>query len=178
RPSMISGKPVWLATSFTAMPACARSFAVPPVERISTLRFASSRASATTPSLSETEMSARRRGTSMGQHPCKQMKNMRSRLSPGHRVIYREALNRRAAERAPCRQPSVRQGELAQLLAQRPAVDPENAGRAALVAFHVVEHRLEQRLFAFAQDHIVQLRGPVTVQAREVIVQRLFGVIA
>src|SRR5688572_5572533 len=57
---MISGKPVWLETSLTAIPAPASSFAVPPVERISTWRSASARAKSTSPVLSETERSARR----------------------------------------------------------------------------------------------------------------------
>src|SRR5215468_4372194 len=73
---------------------------------------------------------------------------------------------------------SGRQAELTQLLAQRPAVDTENAGGAALVALDVIEHRLEQRFLDFAQDHVVELRGAVTVQAREVVVQSLLGMIA
>src|SRR5207253_9502498 len=50
------------ATSRTATPLAASSCAVPPVERISMLRPASSRASSTRPVLSETERSARRTG--------------------------------------------------------------------------------------------------------------------
>jgi hypothetical protein len=73
---------------------------------------------------------------------------------------------------------SGRQPELAQLLAQRAAIDAEDARGAALIAFHVIEHRLEQRLFDFAQHHVVQLSGTMTVQAREVIMQGLLGVVA
>src|SRR6478752_7392124 len=58
RPSSISGKPVCSATSVTARPAPASSFAVPPVESRVTPSAASSRASSTTPVLSETEISA------------------------------------------------------------------------------------------------------------------------
>src|SRR5690242_12171321 len=58
RPSSISAKPVCAATSVTATPASASSFAVPPVERRRTPSVASARASSTTPVLSETEISA------------------------------------------------------------------------------------------------------------------------
>src|SRR5450755_1973642 len=58
RPSSISGKPVCAATSVTARPAPARSFAVPPVESKAMPSAASSRASSTTPVLSETDISA------------------------------------------------------------------------------------------------------------------------
>src|SRR3954468_20018390 len=58
RPSSISGKPVCSATSVTSRPAVASSFAVPPVESRRTPRAASSRASSTTPVLSETEINA------------------------------------------------------------------------------------------------------------------------
>src|SRR6185312_2785099 len=60
RPSMISGKPVYEDTSRTGSPCSASSFAVPPVESISTRRFASPRARSRSPVLSETESSARR----------------------------------------------------------------------------------------------------------------------
>src|SRR6185369_6746866 len=58
RPSSISGNPVCSATSVTFSPAPASSFAVPPVESSLTPRPASSRASSTTPVLSETDISA------------------------------------------------------------------------------------------------------------------------
>src|SRR6476620_2456091 len=58
RPSSISGKPVCAATSVTSRPASARSRAVPPVESSFTPSAASSRASSTTPVLSDTEISA------------------------------------------------------------------------------------------------------------------------
>jgi len=56
---MISGKPVTSLTSRAAMPDCLSSLKVPPVERISTPRFASSRANSAMPVLSETDSSAR-----------------------------------------------------------------------------------------------------------------------
>src|SRR5687767_8492224 len=58
RPSSISGKPVWSATSVTASPASASSWAVPPVDSSPMPSAASSRASATMPVLSDTEISA------------------------------------------------------------------------------------------------------------------------
>src|ERR1700712_4467411 len=58
RPSSISGKPVCAATSVTARPASASSRAVPPVESRVKPSAASSRASSTTPVLSDTEISA------------------------------------------------------------------------------------------------------------------------
>src|SRR5262249_2691830 len=60
RPSSISGKPVWSLTWRTGTPASARSFAVPPVERISTPSAGRPRANSTTPRLSLTLTSARR----------------------------------------------------------------------------------------------------------------------
>src|SRR5262245_66632184 len=60
RPSMISGKPVSVATSVTGRPDAAIARAVPPVEISSKPSAASSRASSTMPVLSETESSARR----------------------------------------------------------------------------------------------------------------------
>src|SRR5277367_6756387 len=61
---MISGKPVCSATSFTEMPCCTRSCAVPPVESSSMPRSLSARANSTIPALSETLSSARRTGVS------------------------------------------------------------------------------------------------------------------
>src|SRR5664279_5146808 len=58
RPSSISGKPVWSATSVTAIPAAAISLAVPPVDSSVTPSACNSRASSTMPVLSETEISA------------------------------------------------------------------------------------------------------------------------
>ena len=62
---MISGKPVWLATSRTGRPASLSRRAVPPVERISMSRAARARASSSSPLLSETDSSARRTGSDM-----------------------------------------------------------------------------------------------------------------
>src|SRR5271168_4236099 len=61
---MISGKPVCSATSFTEIPCCTRSCAVPPVESSSMPRSFSARANSTIPVLSETLSSARRTGVS------------------------------------------------------------------------------------------------------------------
>src|SRR4029079_12924626 len=65
RPSMISGKPVYVDTSMTGMPASVSARAVPPVLRISTLRATSARANSTSPVLSETYSRARRIVTSI-----------------------------------------------------------------------------------------------------------------
>src|SRR3546814_11113054 len=59
RPSIISGKPVWSDTSFTASPASRSALAVPPVDSSSTPCRASACPSATSPALSDTESSAR-----------------------------------------------------------------------------------------------------------------------
>src|SRR3546814_13906619 len=59
RPSIISGKPVWSDTSFTASPASRSALAVPPVDSSSTPCRASACPSATSPVLSDTESSAR-----------------------------------------------------------------------------------------------------------------------
>src|SRR3977135_1706913 len=62
RPSSISGKPVWSATSVTTRPFSARSFAVPPVDRILILNRARPRANSARPLLSDTLISAVRMG--------------------------------------------------------------------------------------------------------------------
>jgi len=59
RPSMISGKPVWSLTSITVSPASRSALAEPPVERISMPWPASALPNSISPSLSETEISAR-----------------------------------------------------------------------------------------------------------------------
>src|SRR6202521_6083952 len=61
---MISGKPVYSATSLTATPWRVNSLAVPPVDSSSMPRSFSSRANSTIPVLSETLSSARRTGVS------------------------------------------------------------------------------------------------------------------
>src|SRR6266480_6644305 len=62
RPSSISGKPVWSATSVTGRLCSARSFAVPPVDRILILNRARPRANSARPLLSDTLISAVRMG--------------------------------------------------------------------------------------------------------------------
>src|SRR6266480_4298604 len=62
RPSSISGKPVWSATSVATRPCSARSFAVPPVDRILILNRARPRANSARPLLSDTLTSAVRMG--------------------------------------------------------------------------------------------------------------------
>ena len=57
---MISGKPVCSETSTTGTPAARIALAEPPVDRISTPFSARNRASASSPVLSDTEISARR----------------------------------------------------------------------------------------------------------------------
>src|SRR5580700_3858079 len=112
------------------------------------LRCTSARASSTSPVLSETESSARRMGTEAGFTPTG-LKASRAGKS-----------------------------ELLQLLAQCAAVDPQDHGGAALVAFRIVEHDAKQRLFHLAQHQVVQVRRAVPVQAGEVIAERALGVIA
>src|ERR1700683_648919 len=59
--------------------------------------------------------------------------------------------------------------ELLQLLAQRAAVDAENAGGAALVAFRVVEDDPEQGLLDLAQHQVIEVCGSVPVETGEVV---------
>src|SRR5689334_10225228 len=59
RPPRISGAPDHFAIGVTPIPDSVRCLAVPPVERISTPRCSSARASSTMPVLSETERMAR-----------------------------------------------------------------------------------------------------------------------
>src|SRR5262245_52678739 len=54
---------------------------------------------------------------------------------------------RRTAMDINCRSLSICQTVGLQFLTQRAAIDAENIGRAALVAFRIVEHGFEQRLF-------------------------------
>ena len=58
RPSSISGKPVWSATSVTGSPLSASSLAVPPVDRSLTPKACKSLASSTMPVLSDTDRRA------------------------------------------------------------------------------------------------------------------------
>src|ERR1700761_4086211 len=70
------------------------------------------------------------------------------------------------------------QTELFQLLAQGSAVDSQDAGGAALVAFGVVQHHAKQRFLDFAEHQVIKMSGPVTIQAGEIVAQRTLGVIA
>src|SRR5262249_35356248 len=65
--------------------------------------------------------------------------------------------------------------ELLELLAQRAAVDAEDARGAALVALGVVEHYAKQRLLDLAQHQIIEIGGTVPAQAHEVVAQRTLG---
>src|SRR5262245_31428647 len=60
RPSMISGKPVTVATSVTATPAARKVLAVPPVDKISKPSASRARANGASPSLFATLSKARR----------------------------------------------------------------------------------------------------------------------
>src|ERR1700730_12486298 len=153
---MISGKPVWSATSRTATPLCVSSCAVPPVDRISMLRLARACASSMRPVLSDTERSARRTGGGMGFIP-----------QTPRRGRHRWARGSGAGK-----------PELLQFLAQGAAVDAENACRTALVALRVIEHDAKQRLLDLAQYQVVEMGRPVTVQTGEVIAQGALGMIA
>src|SRR4029079_18617033 len=64
--SMISGRPVTLETSVTAMPADEIAVEVPPVEIRSTPAFDSAAANSTSPALSDTASKARRMRTRSG----------------------------------------------------------------------------------------------------------------
>src|SRR5690606_5701654 len=62
-----------------------------------------------------------------------------------------------------------------QFFSQRSAIDAEDVGGAALIAFGVIEHGFEERLFDLAQDELVELPRLVAIQRREVGVQRFFA---
>src|SRR5882762_812129 len=119
------------------------------------LRLARARASSIRPVLSETERSARRTGGGMGF------------ISQTRRRRRRRVYGSGAGE-----------PELLQFLAQGAAVDAENSCGAALVALRVVEHDSKQRLLDLAQHQVVEMGGPLTVQAGEVIAQGALGMIA
>ena len=87
------------------------------------------------PVLSETESSARRTGSGMA-----------------------SGLDGAAASAGRAASSGAAKSELLELLAQRAAVDAENPRGTALVAFGVVEHRAEQRLFDLAQHQIIEVR--------------------
>ena len=52
-----------------------------------------------------------------------------------------------------------------EFLAQRAAVDTENAGGLTLIAVRVVQHGLKQRSLNFADNKIVEITWPITIQA-------------
>src|SRR5262249_3870910 len=139
------------------------SFAVPPVDRISMLRFASARASSSRPVLSDTDRSARRTGNNI----CLLLSTVARSFN-----VRNEELRPDGSLRASG------QAQLLQLLAQGPAIDSENPGSAALVAFRVVQHHTEQGFLDLAQHEVVQVGRPVTIQAHEVVAQCTLGVIA
>src|SRR5436305_3506304 len=143
RPSSISGKPVWSATSVTGRPASASSFAVPPVDSSFTPSACSARAKSTTPVLSETDSKA---------------------------VSGFIGIRWRPRSRRPL---SLDQLVLDQLAAQRVAVDAEPFGRAALVALGVLHHHVEQRLLHDRHDHLVHRRRLDAAQVLEVALQAL-----
>src|SRR3546814_13631248 len=67
---------------------------------------------------------------------------------------------------------------LAQLLAQRRAVDAEHRGGAALVAVAVVEHFDAQRDLEFAQRDLVEVVGAAAVEVADVTAHRVRNVLA
>src|ERR1044072_1743152 len=73
---------------------------------------------------------------------------------------------------------SAREAELPQFLAQCAPVDPEDRGGAALVARRIVEHGAEQGFFDLAQHQVVQVRGLVAVEVREVVGEGALGVVS
>src|SRR5690606_33373209 len=157
RPSIISGNPVTSLTSRTCRPASRIALAVPPVDNSSTPRLASARASSTSPVLSETESSARRIFTGGREAAC--MGTPEGGLG-GRRSIA--ATPGRSVEAALAPQGRVRAGRsgqavLAQLLAQRGAVDAEHLRGAALVAVAVGQHLGQQGDLELGQRDLVQV---------------------
>src|SRR5690606_1206799 len=151
RPSMISGKPVRSDTSTAAMPACASSRRVPPVERISMPSADNARAKGTRPRLSET-LSSARRGFTGG-----------IRLRRGREYSRFSLLD---------------QGITLELLAQSPPVDPQDAGRLALVSLRVLHHGLEQGLLHFPENELVKIPRTIPVQAGEITIESFFRMFA
>ena len=69
------------------------------------------------------------------------------------------------------------QGIGPEFLAQRAAVDSENAGSLALVAVSVIEHGLEQRPLHLADNEVVKVAGAIAVEVSEVLLQCIFSVL-
>src|SRR4029453_601847 len=131
RPSIISGKPVYSATSRARIPAAASAWNVLPVERISAPASASATATALRPLLSETLMSARRIG------------RLASCPSP---PPPRSAVKKSVLEHSVG----------LQLFSQRSSVQSEHVRGARLVARDVRHHALEHRTFHLAQHERVK----------------------
>ena len=62
-----------------------------------------------------------------------------------------------------------------EFLAQGGAIDPKDLGRHALVALGVVQHRLEEGFFDFAQNQFIQIPRPMAVEIAKVFLQGFFS---
>lgn len=65
-----------------------------------------------------------------------------------------------------------------EFLSQGTAIDAEYAGSLALVALRVIHDGFEQGPFNLADNQVVQVTRPVAVQVREVLIERIFRMLA
>jgi len=65
-----------------------------------------------------------------------------------------------------------------EFLSQGTAIDAEYTGGLALVALRVIHDGFEQGPFNLANDQVVQVTRPITVQGRKVLIERIFRVFA
>ena len=65
-----------------------------------------------------------------------------------------------------------------EFLAQRTAVDAEDAGRLALVAVRVVHDGLQEGPFHFTDDEVVKIAGAVAIERPEIRIECVFSVFA
>ena len=61
---------------------------------------------------------------------------------------------------------------------QGTSIDAQNAGSLALVALREIHDGLEQWPFNLADNKIIQIAGPVPVQSRKILIERIFSVFA
>ena len=153
RPSMISGKPVWLETSRTATPASASSPGG---------------------AAGGQQLDAAPRP---GRAPARSGRSCRKRT--GVRGVPAAAWMRPRGRRQ--RRPRAQlpaSPNCFSFLRSVPRLMPRMPAARLWLPCGVVEHDAEQRLFDLAQHQVVQVRRPVAVQAGEVIAQCALGVIA
>src|SRR5262245_1843401 len=131
---MISGNPVYSATSVTGIPLSRSARAVPPVDSSSKRCALRRRVSSTSAVLSETDNSARL---------------------------------------TLCMRRSAQQAVLAQLAAQRPAIEAQHAGGPTLIAVRVIEHGREHGGLDFAHHQLVEPVRIVIPQGCEITLEGL-----